>query len=103
MAIRVERGDVLIGPDNGLLLAAADALGGIDEARALENRELMLPVISSSFHGRDIFSPIAAHLASGADFASVGPDGADRRARPPAGRSGRRSATGFWNRRSSTS
>ncbi len=73
VAIRVARGDVLIGPDNGLLPAAADALGGITEVRAIENRDLMLPVISNSFHGRDIFSPVAAHLASGVDFASVGP------------------------------
>ncbi len=73
VALRVARGDVLIGPDNGLLIAGAETLGGIDEARALENRELMLPVISASFHGRDIFAPIAAHLAAGVDFASVGP------------------------------
>jgi S-adenosylmethionine hydrolase len=73
VAIRVARGDVLIGPDNGLLPEAADALGGITEARAIENRDLMLPVISSSFHGRDIFSPVAAHLASGVDYTAVGP------------------------------
>lgn len=73
VAIRVARGDVLIGPDNGLLAEAADALGGITEVRVIENRDLMLPVISNSFHGRDIFSPVAAHLASGVDYASVGP------------------------------
>jgi len=73
VAIRVARGDVLIGPDNGLLTQAADALGGIEEARVIENRVLMLPVISASFHGRDIFSPVAAHLASGVEFAAVGP------------------------------
>ena len=72
VALRTARGDVLIGPDNGLLIAAAEALGGIEEARALENRELMLPVISQSFHGRDIFSPIAAHLATGVEFSAVG-------------------------------
>jgi S-adenosylmethionine hydrolase len=73
VALRVARGDVLIGPDNGLLIAAAEALGGIVEARALENRELMLPVITASFHGRDIFAPMAGHLAAGVDYASVGP------------------------------
>jgi len=67
------RGDVLIGPDNGLLPAAAQALGGLVEARALENRALMLADISSTFHGRDIFSPMAAHVAAGVAFASVGP------------------------------
>jgi S-adenosylmethionine hydrolase len=73
IGLRVARGDVLIGPDNGLLIGAAGALGGIVEARTLENRDLMLPVISASFHGRDIFSPIAAHLANGVAFESVGP------------------------------
>jgi S-adenosylmethionine hydrolase len=67
------RGDVLIGPDNGLLPAAARVLGGLVEARALENPALMLPVVSSTFHGRDIFSPMAAHVAAGVAFAAVGP------------------------------
>ena len=73
VGLRTARGDVLIGPDNGLLIGAAEALGGIDEARALANRDLMLPVISSSFHGRDIFAPVAGHLAAGVEFGSVGP------------------------------
>ena len=73
IGLRVARGDVLIGPDNGLLIGAAKALGGIVEARTLDNRDLMLPVISSSFHGRDIFAPMAAHLANGVPFESVGP------------------------------
>ena len=73
VAIKAARGDVLIGPDNGLLVPAAEALGGIVEARALENRALMLPVITSSFHGRDIFSPMAAHLANGVAYDEVGP------------------------------
>ena len=72
VAIKAARGDVLIGPDNGLLVPAAEALGGIVEARALENRALMLPVITSSFHGRDIFSPMAAHLANGVAYEEVG-------------------------------
>src|SRR5262245_43728896 len=66
------RGDVLIGPDNGLLIAGAEALGGLREARVLENRDWMLERTSSTFHGRDIFSPIAAHLAIGGEFAAVG-------------------------------
>lgn len=74
IAIRSGRGDVLIGPDNGLLPPAADALGGAVEARELTNRELWLPVTTSTFHGRDIFSPVAAHLAAGnATFDAVGP------------------------------
>ena len=74
IALRTQRGDVLIGPDNGLLIAAAEALGGITHARALENRDLMLPVITSSFHGRDIFAPMAAHLAAGVPYEEVGPE-----------------------------
>ena len=73
IAIRTGRGDVLIGPDNGLLPPVADLLGGLVEARELTNRDLWLPVTSSTFHGRDIFAPVAAHLAAGdATFESVG-------------------------------
>lgn len=73
IAIRAERGDVLVGPDNGLLLAPAEALGGAVEVRVLTNRELWLPATTATFHGRDIFSPVAAHLAAGhAAFEQVG-------------------------------
>ena len=72
VALKVARGDVLIGPDNGLLIEAAERLGGIVEARLIENRSYWLPVVSSSFHGRDIFAPTAAHVAMGAPFESVG-------------------------------
>jgi S-adenosylmethionine hydrolase len=72
IAIRAARGDVLIGPDNGLLIAGAEAIGGIVEARVLENRDLMLPIISNSFHGRDIFAPMAGHLSAGVPYESVG-------------------------------
>ena len=67
------RGDVLIGPDNGLLIPAAAALDGIRDARILKNRAWMLSRTSSTFHGRDIFSPMAAHLAMGGAFAELGP------------------------------
>ena len=74
IAIRAARGDILIGPDNGLLVPPAEALGGVDEARELTNRALWLPVTTSTFHGRDIFAPTAGHLAKGdAAFADVGP------------------------------
>ncbi len=74
LAVRVHRGDVLIGPDNGLLLPAAGRLGGIVDARLLASPAHRLPVVSSSFHGRDIFAPAAAHLASGVPFAALGPE-----------------------------
>ena len=67
------RGDALIGPDNGLLVPAAERLGGVVEARLLANRDWLLPVTSATFHGRDIFAPVAAHLAIGGSFAAAGP------------------------------
>jgi S-adenosylmethionine hydrolase len=73
IGIRTARGDVLIGPDNGLLTAAADRLGGIDAVHLLANPSWLLPQQSATFHGRDIFAPMAAHLALGGDFAEVGP------------------------------
>jgi S-adenosylmethionine hydrolase len=72
IAIRVARGDVLIGPDNGLLLPAADRLGGAREARVLEAEAYRLPVVTASFHGRDIFAPAAAHLATGVPLEALG-------------------------------
>ena len=73
LAILAGRGDVLIGPDNGLLVAAAERLGGIVGARELANVDYRLPVVTSTFHGRDIFAPAAAHLARGAAFETLGP------------------------------
>jgi S-adenosylmethionine hydrolase len=73
IGLRVARGDVLIGPDNGVLRPAAAALGGIVEARVLDNRALMLQRTTSTFHGRDIFAPMAGHLAAGRAFEEVGP------------------------------
>jgi S-adenosylmethionine hydrolase len=74
IALRVHRGDVLIGPDNGLLLPAAERLGGVVDARLLAAAAYRLPFVSSSFHGRDIFAPAAAHLATGVHFAALGPE-----------------------------
>ena len=72
IAIRTARGDHLVGPDNGLLIPAARELGGIDAAHVLENHDLMLPRLTSTFHGRDIFAPIGAHLALGTPVEDVG-------------------------------
>ena len=72
IAIATSRGDVLIGPDNGLLPAAAERLGGIAAVHVLESAAHRLPVISTSFHGRDIFAPAAAHLATGVPLAALG-------------------------------
>jgi S-adenosylmethionine hydrolase len=72
IAIATGRGDVLIGPDNGLLVAAAGRLSGIRAVHALENDAYRLPVVSTSFHGRDIFAPAAAHIARGVAIEDLG-------------------------------
>jgi S-adenosylmethionine hydrolase len=60
-----------VGPDNGVLMMAAEDDGIID-IRAIENRDFMRPVVSSTFHGRDIFAPVAAYLSLGLDIALLG-------------------------------
>jgi S-adenosylmethionine hydrolase len=73
VAMETARGDHLVGPDNGILLPAAARLGGIVRVHQLESPQYRLPVISSSFHGRDIFAPAAAHLAMGVPLEFLGP------------------------------
>jgi hypothetical protein len=73
LAIRVNRGDILIGPDNGLLLPAARRLGGVQAVHELTSEAHRLHPVSSSFHGRDIFAPAAAHLANGLPIGELGP------------------------------
>lgn len=76
VALQVARGDRLVGPDNGLLMPAAERLGGIVAAHELTNRSLWRDpdgAASSTFHGRDIFAPVAAHLATGVAIAEAGP------------------------------
>jgi len=81
-------GQVLVGPDNGLLVWAAEALGGPGRVVALENPAYRLEPVSRTFHGRDVFAPAAAHLAAGVDPAELGPeldpDGLVRLERPAA-------------------
>ena len=72
IAIRCVRGDVLIGPDNGLLLPAAKALGGIAAVVVLDDERWWGPNRSHTFHGRDLFAPVAAHVASGVPFGNLG-------------------------------
>ncbi|WP_240742231.1 SAM hydrolase/SAM-dependent halogenase family protein [Micromonospora zingiberis] len=63
----------LVGPDNGLLLDAAAALGGVTDAVELTNPRWLAARVSATFHGRDVFAPVAARLASGAPLAEAGP------------------------------
>jgi len=66
-------GGALVGPDNGLLAWAADALGGPVRAVELENPAWFTPTVSHTFHGRDVFASVAARLAYGGDLADAGP------------------------------
>jgi len=72
-AVAVAAGEsILVGPDNGLLSWAIAALGGSKEAVQLTNGELWLHPVSATFHGRDIFMPVAAHLAAGLALGGAG-------------------------------
>ena len=72
LALRSEGGALFVGPDNGLLIPAAESLGGIESANALTNPDFHVQPVSSTFHGRDIFAPVAAHLASGVKVERLG-------------------------------
>ena len=73
VAIRVAEEDrVLVGPDNGLLWSAAERLGGPAEAVDVSLSPFRLEPLSATFHGRDVFAPVAATLAQGADLREVG-------------------------------
>ena len=73
VVLRDGSGRVYVGPDNGLLVPAATACGGVAEAYELTNREYALPSVSRTFHGRDVFSPAAAHIALGVEPSEFGP------------------------------
>jgi S-adenosylmethionine hydrolase len=73
LALRDGEGRIHVGPDNGLLIPAAEKFGGIAEAHELANPEFALESVSRTFHGRDLFAPAAAHLALGVELARLGP------------------------------
>ena len=73
LALRDAEGRFHVGPDNGLLILAAERLGGIVEVHELTNSDYALESVSRTFHGRDLFSPAAAHLALGVPLADLGP------------------------------
>ena len=70
--VQTKRG-FFVGPDNGLLALAAEKQG-VTGIREIVNPKLMLPSVSSTFHGRDVFAPAAAHLANGVSPADFGPE-----------------------------
>lgn len=76
---------MLVGPDNGLLMLAAEQLAGTLEAADIGSSPERLEPVSSTFHGRDIFAPVAAALAAGVPFEQVGePIAAESLVRLPA-------------------
>lgn len=62
---------LLVGPDNGLLIPAARRLG-LKAVYGIHNGKYMLPHVSATFHGRDIFAPVGAHLACGISPEEIG-------------------------------
>jgi S-adenosylmethionine hydrolase len=89
VVLSVARGDILVGPDNGLLVDAAEALGGVTGAWTLDVQQVRaragLPPdrVSATFHGRDVFATASALLAAGVDPSSLGlPVGAASLVRP---------------------
>jgi S-adenosylmethionine hydrolase len=72
--VKSRKGQFFVLPDNGLITPVLDR-DGLASAREITNQAWMIEApVSSTFHGRDIFSPAAAHLASGWDFNLVGPE-----------------------------
>jgi S-adenosylmethionine hydrolase len=72
IAVRTGDGRVLVGPDNGLLSLAWERCEGVELAVDVTRSPHRLEPVSATFHGRDIFAPVAAHLAAGAELADAG-------------------------------
>jgi S-adenosyl-L-methionine hydrolase (adenosine-forming) len=72
VGLRTGDGRTLIGPDNGLLSLAWARCGGVEFAVDITRSPHRLEPVSATFHGRDIFAPVAAHLARGAELADAG-------------------------------
>jgi S-adenosylmethionine hydrolase len=73
VVVKSKRGQYFVLPDNGLMTLVQDR-DGIEAAREITNRDWMIGAArSSTFHGRDIFSPVAAHVSRGEDWTKAGP------------------------------
>jgi S-adenosylmethionine hydrolase len=74
VVVKTKKGQYFVVPDNGLVSPVVDR-DGLAGAREITNTGWMIgDKVSSTFHGRDIFSPVGAHLAAGADWTLVGPE-----------------------------
>jgi S-adenosylmethionine hydrolase len=71
-AASAEGGRFFVGPDNGLLVPALAHFGGAAEAVDISASPVRLEPVSATFHGRDIFAPVAAHIAKGAELRDIG-------------------------------
>jgi S-adenosyl-L-methionine hydrolase (adenosine-forming) len=72
IALRTADGRALVGPDNGLLSLAWERCGGVELAVDISRSPHRLEPVSATFHGRDVFAPVAARLATGAELADAG-------------------------------
>ena len=72
VAVRCSDGRALIGPDNGLLSLAWERAGGVVEAVDVSRSPYRLEPVSATFHGRDVFAPVAAHVARGVELLEAG-------------------------------
>ncbi|HZU59831.1 MAG TPA: SAM-dependent chlorinase/fluorinase [Solirubrobacteraceae bacterium] len=72
VALRLADERTLVGPDNGLLWPSAQMAGGVVAAVDIAGSPFRLQPVSATFHGRDIFAPVAARLAAGANLAEAG-------------------------------
>ena len=72
VAVDTTDGVTLVGPDNGVLWVAAERLGGVTAIVEVSDSRVRLRPTASTFHGRDIFAPVAAHIATGAALSDVG-------------------------------
>ncbi len=74
VVVKSKKGQYFVLPDNGLITPMLER-DGLDSAREITNTDWMIgETVSSTFHGRDIFSPVGAHLAAGWDYTMVGPE-----------------------------
>ncbi|HJR45508.1 MAG TPA: SAM-dependent chlorinase/fluorinase [Actinomycetota bacterium] len=72
LVVETGRGETFVGPDNGLLMPAAEASGGIRRVFEITDRRFLLTPVSRTFQGRDVFAPAAAHIAAGVDPSEIG-------------------------------
>jgi len=72
LALRCADGRLFVGPDNGLLWPAAERCGGVEAAVDIAESRYRLEPVSATFHGRDVFAPVAAQLALGTPLEQVG-------------------------------